>query len=96
VKYKLSILIIILFLFSCGDDTLDDDIEISIPVSIQEIKLGGIKEFVTTTATVNAIKNTILKSEIEGNYRLAVNPLTGRKFATGDNVKNNHYMKKAE
>jgi len=87
VKYKLSIFIILLFLFSCGEDTLDENVEISIPVSIQEIKLGGIKEFVTTTATVNAIKNTILKSEIEGNYRLAVNPLTGRKFATGDNVK---------
>ena len=74
VKYKFSILIIIVFLFSCSDDSLDDDIEISIPVSIQEVKLDGIKEFVTTTATVNAIKNTVLKSEIEGNYRSVVNP----------------------
>ena len=73
-KYKLSILLIILFLFSCGDDELDDDIEISVPVSIQEVKLGSIKEFVTTTATVNAIKNTTLKSEVEGKYRLAMNP----------------------
>ena len=73
-------------MFSCGDDTLDDDIEISIPVSIQEVKLGGIQEFVTTTATVKAIKNTLLKSEIEGKYRLAINPKTGRKFVTGDNV----------
>jgi len=87
VKYKLSVLIIIIFLFSCSDDSLDDDIEISIPVSIQEVKLDGIKEFVTTTATVNAIKNTVLKSEITGNYRLAVNPETRRKFVTGDRVK---------
>jgi RND family efflux transporter MFP subunit len=88
VKYKFSILIIIVFLFSCGEDSLDDNIEISIPVSIQEVKLSGIKEFVTTTATVNAIKNTILKAEITGNYRLAINPKTGRKFVTGDRVKN--------
>ena len=66
---------------------MDDNIEISIPVSIQEVKLSGIKEFVTTTATVNAIKNTILKSEITGNYRLATNPETRRKFVTGDRVK---------
>ena len=86
-KYKFSILIIILFLLSCGEDSLDENIEISIPVSIQEVKLDGIKEFVTTTATVNAIKNTVLKSEISGNYRLAINPETHRKFVTGDKVK---------
>jgi RND family efflux transporter MFP subunit len=78
---------IILYLFSCGGEEFDDNIEISIPVSIQEVKLGSIKEFVTTTATVNAIKNTILKAEISGKYRLALNPQTNKKFVSGDDVK---------
>ncbi len=84
---KIFILLIVLFLFSCGDDEIDDDLEINIPVSVQEIKPGKIEEFVTTTATVNAIKNVSLKSEINGIYKLMINPRTKHPFTAGELVK---------
>jgi RND family efflux transporter MFP subunit len=60
--------------------------EIRVPVSVEIIKPASIEEFVTTTATVSAMKTVLLKSEIEGRYRRAVNPATGREFAPGDKV----------
>ncbi|MFC2088539.1 efflux RND transporter periplasmic adaptor subunit [Calditrichota bacterium] len=86
-KLKYFVLPIIIFLLACGDDELDSDLEISVPVSVQEVKLAKIEEFVTTTATVNAIKYITLRSEIDGKYKLAINPSTQRHYATGDQVK---------
>jgi len=71
---------------------VDNELQISIPVSIEEVKIGPIEEFVTTTTTVYAIKNTILTSEIEGNYRLAINPRTKKAFGIGDNVNQNEII----
>jgi RND family efflux transporter MFP subunit len=71
---------------------MDGDLEISIPVSLQEVKKGPIEEFITTTATVYAIKNTILSSEIEGIYRLSTNPKTKKTFGVGDKVNQNEII----
>ena len=79
-------LIPILLLWSCQRDDQGGDLEISIPVSINEIKPSSIEEFISSTATVNATKNASLKSEIEGIYRLAVNRSTGNPYAPGDFV----------
>lgn len=75
-----------LLLASCQDNEGEDELEISIPVSVSEVKPGSIREFVTTSATVEAIKHIDLMSEIEGKYRLAVNPRSGKPFAPGDAV----------
>ena len=76
-----------LLLFSCQSDDQGSDFEISIPVSVTEIVPGSIEEFITTTANVLATKNVILRSEIEGYYRLATNPRTGREYSPGDKVR---------
>jgi membrane fusion protein (multidrug efflux system) len=75
-----------ILLIACGQDDIGEDLDISIPVSIVEIKPGGIEEFVNTSGTVNAIKNVILRSEVEGIYRPAQNPRTGRVYTLGDQV----------
>lgn len=77
---------------SCAETDIQDDLAISVPVSIQEVKPGTIEEFITTTATVYAIKNTILTSEIEGTYRISTNPRTQKSFGVGDKVSQNEII----
>ena len=79
-------LLIVFLFYSCQSEDQSGDLEISVPVSIEEINPGTIEEFITTTANINATKNTILKSEIEGIYHLAINPPTKKEFAPGDFV----------
>jgi len=92
VKSKLVLLIGFLILLSCGGQDTGSDTEIAIPVSVEEIRLKPIEEFITTTGTINAIKDAVLKSETSGYYRLAVNPETNRAFALGDFVKKNQVI----
>ncbi len=86
-KRAFYLLIPILLLASCQSSDQGRDLEISIPVSISEIKPGSIEEFITSTASINATKNVILRSEVEGIYRLAINPVTGRPYAPGNFVR---------
>ena len=83
-----SILLLIAFLFilSCGNPDTGSDTDIAVPVSVEEIKFKPIEEFLTTTGTVNAIKDGSMRSETSGFYRLATNPKTNRPFALGDFV----------
>ena len=78
---------LLLIVASCTqpDTRLESDVEV--PVSVEDIALKPIEEFVVTTGTVNATKEVFLKSEFAGYYRLAVNPQTSRPFALGDRVK---------
>jgi len=92
VKRKLFLLISLLILQSCDDEGNDVEIEISVPVSVEEIKLKSIEEFITTTSTVNAKKEVVLKSETNGYYRLAANPRTRRPFALGDLVRKDEVL----
>ena len=78
--------IISIIINGCQQSDMGDNLEISIPVSIQEIKLGPIEEFISGTATVYAVKNTIIRSEIEGQYRSAVNKRNQQTYLTGDRV----------
>lgn len=85
-KSHYFLLVGILILMSCGNPDTGSNTDIAVPVSVEEIKFKPIEEFVTTTGTVNAIKDVSLKSETSGYYRLATNPKTRRPFALGDFV----------
>jgi len=87
VKSLIFILSILLLISSCSNEDFGNEMEIRVPVSVEIIKPGSIEEFITTTATVTAMKTVLLKSGIEGQYRLAVNPASGRKFAPADRVR---------
>jgi RND family efflux transporter MFP subunit len=67
------------------DQNLTADVEI--PVSVEELKLKPIEEFVNTTGTAFPKGEIELKSEIGAEYFLEKNPQTGRLWQLGDRVK---------
>lgn len=67
------------------DQNLTADVEI--PVSVEELKLKSIEEFVNTTGTVFPKGEIELKSKIAASYFLEKNPQTGRLWQLGDKIK---------
>ena len=61
--------------------------DISVPVSVIEVKPKSIEKYFTETGTVNPVKEVSLKSEISGKYKLRINAVTGKVYALGDYVK---------
>jgi RND family efflux transporter MFP subunit len=82
-------LIWLLFGFACDSDQPGLDATSVIPVSVNEVSQQTIREPVTTTGTIEAIKTVTLRSEIEGDYQLAVNPQTARHYKMGDWITQN-------
>lgn len=68
-----------------SDQNLTADVEI--PVSVEDIKLKSIEEFVNTTGTAYPKGEIEIKSEITASYFLENNPSTGRPWQMGDRVK---------
>ncbi len=86
---KYSFLLIIItsaFLTSCNRDDSSINSEVKIPVSVEDIKIKSIEEFISTTGTVIPTHEVFLKSEMAGYYTLLTNPRTGKKYALGDKV----------
>jgi len=66
------------------DQNLSADVEI--PVSVEDIKLKPIEEFINTTGTAFPKGEIELKSKITASYYLEKNPQTGRAWQLGDKV----------
>ncbi len=86
-KALLLLSIIIIGLSACRnrDESLEADVEI--PVSVEDIQLKSIEEFVSTTGTVYPLVDIKLQSEINGTYFLQENPRTGKLWQLGDRIK---------
>lgn len=82
-----TIIIIITAFAACNQQGQSESTELAIPVSVEDIKLQSIQQFVNTTGTVNATSEAVLNSEMAGDYYLRNNPATGRSFKLGDKVK---------
>lgn len=67
------------------DQSLDADVEI--PVSVEDLNLKSIEEFVNTTGTVYPVVDIDLNSKISATYYLEKNPKTGKPWQLGDKVK---------
>ncbi len=67
------------------DQNLTADVEI--PVSVEDIKLKSIEEFINTTGTAFPKGEIVLKSKITASYYLEKNPQTGRVWQLGDKIK---------
>ncbi len=63
------------------DENLTGDVEI--PVSVEEIRLKSIEEYVNTTGTAFPKGEVELKSKITATYFLEKNPRTGRLWQLG-------------
>jgi RND family efflux transporter MFP subunit len=77
-----------------NDQNLTADIEI--PVSVEEIKLKPIEEFVNTTGTAFPKGEIEVKSKITAAYYLEKNPRTGRLWQMGDRIQAGELMVRLE
>ena len=77
----------ILALTSCRNQDQNLTADIEIPVSVEELKLKPIEEFVNTTGTAFPKGEIELKSKISASYFLEKNPNTGKSWQLGDRVK---------
>lgn len=76
-----------LLLSSCKQPDMEVNTTIEVPVGVMEANTSSIEEFISTTGSVYPLKEVTLSSEITGEYRLQINPATGKSYALGDYVK---------
>jgi membrane fusion protein (multidrug efflux system) len=86
----------ILILAGCRNQEANLDADVEIPVSVEDIQLKSIEEFVSTTGTVYPIVDIELKSEINGKYFLEKSPRTGRTWQLGDVIKKGDVIARLE
>jgi RND family efflux transporter MFP subunit len=79
--------LLIALLHSCRNKDQNLSADIEIPVSVEDIRLKHIGEYVSTTGTVYPKGDIVLRSEINAAYFLEKNPATGRNWQMGDRVK---------
>ncbi len=82
----LPLLFIITAIVSCNQQGQSESSDLAVPVSVEDIRLQGIRQFVTTTGTIRANSEATLTSEMTGEYYLQNNPATGRPYKLGDRV----------
>ena len=86
-RIKFLPLVIILAAFvSCNQQGTTESADLAVPVSVEDIRLQSIQQFVSTTGTISATASVVLNSEMAGEYFLQNNPATGRPFKLGDRV----------
>ncbi|MFW6277288.1 MAG: efflux RND transporter periplasmic adaptor subunit, partial [Prolixibacteraceae bacterium] len=84
---KLIILVVFIAgISSCNNQQQSGETELAVPVSVENISLQNIQQFVNTTGTARAAMEADLNAEIAGEYNLMINTSTGRKFKLGDRV----------
>jgi RND family efflux transporter MFP subunit len=76
-----------LLLAGCGDDAPDINVESSIPVRVEPVELGMIREYAFATGTAEAATDARLPALQSGLYTLKNNPRTGKRFSMGDEVR---------
>ena len=81
-----AFLITALIITACNRKQEDLGKDITIPVTVANVKPGTIEKFIDITGAVKPVKEVQLKAEISGNYVLKANPATGRTYALGDKV----------
>lgn len=88
IRFTLWPLMIPAFLVSsCRQPDMEVSTTVEVPVGVIEATTSSIEEFVSTTGSVYPSKEVSLSSEITGEYKLQINPATGKRYALGDRVK---------
>ncbi len=97
-KFRMLLLLagIIAVTVSCNNQPQSESTELAVPVSVENVKLQSISQYINTTGTAKAIYETTLNSEIAGEYHLMKNPATGSLFKLGDKVKEGQVIIKFE
>jgi RND family efflux transporter MFP subunit len=87
---KKSIFIISLALAAltgCRNQEQNLNADVEIPVSVENLKLKSIEEFLNTTGSAIPKGEILLKSKITASYFLEKNPGTGKLWQLGDRIK---------
>jgi RND family efflux transporter MFP subunit len=71
---------------SCRNQDQNLKADVEIPVSVEDLKLIPIEEYINTTGTAFPKGDILLKSKITALYYLENNPRTGRAWQLGDKV----------
>ena len=77
----------LLALTRCGNQDPNLNADVEIPVSVEDIRLKPIEEFINTTGTAFPKGEIVLKSKITASYFLEKNPQTGGPWQLGDRIK---------
>jgi len=80
----------------CGNQDQNLTADVEIPVSVEDIKLKSIEEFINTTGTAYPKGDIELKSKISASYFLEKNPQTGRLWQLGDKIKTGNLIARLE
>ncbi|HUS85719.1 MAG TPA: efflux RND transporter periplasmic adaptor subunit [Bacteroidales bacterium] len=86
-KSLLFLLAVTLLTYGCNNREPGLEADVEIPVSVEDIKLKSIEEFISTTGTVIPVVDVKLNAEITATYLLVNNPATGRTWQLGDKVR---------
>lgn len=76
----------LLLITGCNNQEQNLNADVEIPVSVEDIKLKPIEEFINTTGTAYPKGDILLKSKITALYYLEKNPRTGRNWQLGDRI----------
>jgi len=80
------IAVVLVTLYSCRNQDQNLTADVEIPVTVEDIKLKSIEEFINTTGTAFPKGEIELKSKITASYYLEKNPQTGRLWQLGDRI----------
>jgi membrane fusion protein (multidrug efflux system) len=87
-KKSIFIIAVALIAFTgCRNQNQNLNADVEIPVSVEDIKLKSIEEFINTTGTAFPRGVIELKSKITASYYLEKNSQTGRVWQLGDKIK---------
>lgn len=78
---------LIIFFPACRNQEQGLSADVEIPVTVEDISLKSIEEYVSTTGTVYPKGEITLKSKITAAYYLEKNPQTGKLWQLGDRIK---------
>ncbi len=90
------LLLLLITLYSCRNNDQNINADVEIPVSVDDLKLKHIGEYVSTTGTVYPKGDIVLKSKISASYFLEKNPGTGRSWQLGDRVREGSLIARLE
>lgn len=80
----------------CNNNSSFSSDEITVPVRVEDVKLGSIATTLSATGTVSPVGDIELNTEAAGKYNLQVNPRTGRPYELGDKVAKGEIIIKIE
>jgi RND family efflux transporter, MFP subunit len=83
---SISLLLLIALFSACNNQQQSAQTEVATPVYVTELKKKSIDRLINTQGTVNPIYGVDLNSEMSGEYKLQINPKTGKPFKMGDTV----------